>query len=329
MMGIMTMQPVNLAAMDLNLLRVLDAVLGERHLTRAAARVGLSQPATSHALARLRRLFGDPLFVRTREGLVPTARAEALAAPLHEALALLTRCVEGAAAFDPATTRRRFTVATADYGLFVLIPPLLERLGREAPGADLWVRAVASDPFEQLARGDADVVLSPLDVAAPPAAIHARTLYEERFVCMVRQGHPRVKRTLDLATFASLPHVFIAPRGTPGGAVDEALARRGLERRVALAVPHFLVAPHVVAGSNLILTIGARVADAFVGMLPLRIVEPPLEIPTFIVKMVWHERQHHDAGLSWFRALMADVARTRLSGKKGAGGVTRRRSSPA
>ena len=176
------------------------------------------------------------------------------------------------------------------------------------------MRAVAGDPFEQLEKGDADVVLMPLGPTAPPAAIHARTLYDERFVCVVRRDHPRVKRTLDLATFAALPHVFIAPRGTPGGVVDEALAKLGLERRVALAVPHFLVAPHVVAGSDLVLTIGARVAYAFAEILPLRVLEPPLEIPSFTVRMIWHERQHHDAGLQWFRALTADVARTRVAG---------------
>ena len=300
------MHGTNLDGVDLNLLRVLDALLTTRHVTRAAERLGLSQPAASHALARLRALLDDPLFVRTPTGLTPTPRAAQLADPLRAALAALEAAVLGGAAFDPATARRTFTVATTDYGSFVMVPPLLERLRRDAPGVDLWVRNTQPDAFEQLALGDADLAVGPLSPAAARASIHARLLYEERFVCMVRKGHPAVRRGLDLATLAALSHVLVAPRGAPGGVVDEVLAKHGLARRVALAVPHFLMAPHVVAGSDLVVTIGARVAAAFVELLPLQVFEPPVPVPGFKVSLAWHARTHHDPAHQWLRAAIVE-----------------------
>ncbi len=299
---------MNLESIDLNLLRVLDALLAERHVTRAAKRVGLSQPAASHALSRLRDALGDQLLVRTPKGLALTPRATEIATPLRAALASLEQAVAGAG-FDPATAKRTFQIATIDYGSFVLVPGLLERVQREAPGVDLWVRAVREDPCEQLASGEADLVVGPLPMIPARASIHARKLYEERFVCMARKGHPRVRKGLDVATWASLPHILVAPRGAPGGVVDEVLAKHGLARRVALAVPHFLVAPHVVAGSDLVLTIGSRVAAAFVEMLPVKIFDPPVPIPGFEVKLAWHERTHNDPGQRWLRALIVDLYR--------------------
>lgn len=289
----------DLGTVDLNLVRVLGALLDERHLTRAGKRLGLTQSATSHALGRLRRLFDDPLFVRTARGLEPTARAHALSEPVHASLDALQRCFTADAAFDPATSTKSFSVASSDYGSFVLTPKLFAALGREAPNVDLWVRAVEPALDEQLARGDVDAVVMPRQRAELPAAIHARTLYRERFVCLLRKDHPRTK--LDLATWTSTPHVFIAPRGRPGGAVDDALAELGKRRRVAVAVPHFLLAPHLVATSNMILTINERVARAFTNILPVRIVEPPMKLPTFDVRMYWHERTHRDPAQRWFR----------------------------
>jgi DNA-binding transcriptional LysR family regulator len=303
------MHAMNLDAMDLNLLRVLDALLTERHVTRASKRLGLSQPATSHALARLRECLGDPLFVRTPRGLAPTARASELAGPLRAALSTLQHVVAGGAGFDPATAKRTFHIATIDYGSFVVVPALLERVQREAPGIDLWVRAVREDPFEQLASGEADVALGPAPMLPARASFHTRKLYEERFVCMARKGHPRVRKGLDLATWASLSHILVAPRGNPGGVVDEVLAKHGMARRVALAVPHFLVAPHVVASSDLVLTIGARVAAAFAEMLPVKIFEPPVPIPGFEVHLTWHARNHHDPAQQWLRGLIVGHCR--------------------
>ncbi|MEY4544368.1 MAG: hypothetical protein RL685_563 [Pseudomonadota bacterium] len=296
------------SAVDLNLLRVLCALLDEQHLTRAGKRLGLTQSATSHALARLRRLFDDPLFVRTSRGLVPTARAQELAEPVRRAMFAVDGCFRTEPPFIPASAARNFSIATSDYGSFVLAPRLIERLGREAPNVDVWLRPLDPNFGEQLARGDADVVVAPRRTDELRAGIHSRRLYRERFVCLLRQGHPVLKKGLDLAAWTSLRHILITPRGTAGGVVDDTLAALGKRRRVALAVPHFLLAPHVVAGTDSIVTLGARVAEAFARLLPLCVVEPPVKLPTFEVLLYWHERHHRDPAQQWFRAAVRDAA---------------------
>lgn len=302
MMVMSIMHQTNIDAMDLNLLRVLDGLLAERNLTRAARRLGLSQPATSHALGRLRAHLGDPLFVRVPNGLDPTPRALQLAAPVRSALASLGEALRGAVGFEPASAQRRFVLGTADYGAFVLVPPLLERVERQAPGIDLWTRVFDDDPHGQLAAGEFDVAIGPLPPRrTAPASVHARLLFEERFVCVVRKDHPRVKRTLDLETYASLSHLLIAPRGTPGGIVDDVLARHGKRRRVAIGIPHFLLAPHIIANSDLVVTLGVRVAEVFAKLLPVRILPPPVPIPGFKVHMTWHDRHDHDPAQRWLR----------------------------
>lgn len=301
----------NLAALDLNLLVVLEALLGERHVTRAAARLGLSQSATSHALARLRRLLGDPLLVRDGQALVPTVRAAALAPRLADALGSLRAALAPPARFDPATARRRFTLGLADYSQFVLLPPLLARLSALAPHVDLVAQDYSPGRLDELdvtVAPDRSIARSdPLGPGRTPA-LRARRLFRERYVCLARRGHPRIGKRLDLATFAALPHAFIAPRGTPGGVVDDALAERGLSRRVALMIQHFLVAPYAVAGSDLVITLAERLALAFVDHLPLAIHEPPLALPRFTMQLYWHERHHLDPAHRWLRQQLIEVA---------------------
>jgi len=301
------MHVMHLSDVDLNLLPVLDALLAERHLTRAAKRVGLSQSATSHALGRLRRALGDPLFVRSPAGLVATPRAEALAAPLREALESLGRSLARPEPFDPATARRTFSLATTDYGAYVVLPALMESIARDAPGVDLWVRPIAEVPSEQLARGDVDALISPM-MADPPAAMHARKLFDERFVGIARKGHPRLRKGVTLDVWASLPHVFIAPRGTPGGVVDTALAAVGRARRVSLAVPQFLLAPHVVTRTDLVGVLGARLAESLAETLPIQLFEPPVRLPTFAMHLIWHARLNDDPAQRWFRGRVVEAA---------------------
>jgi DNA-binding transcriptional LysR family regulator len=304
------MHRMNLSSLDLNLLLVLRALLAERSVTRAAKVVGLSQPATSHALSRLRAVLGDPLFVRAGKALVPTPRAESLAVPLEAALVDLERALTGPAPFDPATAKRSFTVATSDYGALVLLAPLLARLSRLAPNIDLRVRDPGtSTGAEWLASGEVDVAFTPALSGFDPPGTRAQRLFSERFVCLVRKGHPRVKEKLTLKAYAELPHAFIAPRGTRGGVVDDVLRERGLERRVALLLPGFLVAPQVIARSDLIVTLGERVARSYAGFLPLRILQPPVPLPGFSFQQVWHERVHADPAQAWLRSEIAQAAR--------------------
>ena len=303
------MHGMNMRDLDLNLLVALDALLETRHVTRASRELGLSQSATSHALARLREAMGDELLVRGAGGLVPTARAEALREPLRAALRAVEDAIEAPEPFDPATASRTFTVVAGDYVQLVLLPPLLARLAREAPGIDLRVAPAAPDePDPRLAGGQIDMVLSVPRRGFDAAGIRARHLFDERFVCLVREDHPRVGATLTMDDYLTLPHALVAPGGRPGGIVDTALAAMGKTRRIAVAVPHFLVVPHAIVGSDLVVTLAARAAAAFCRMLPLRVLEPPLELPDFSMTMYWHERAHRDPGHQWLRGVLVAIS---------------------
>lgn len=308
MMYIHAMQDVHLAGIDLNLLVALDALLEERHVTRAARRLGLSQSATSHALARLRELLRDPLLVRSGAVLVPTPRALALAPPVRGILETIRSTLAGPS-FDPASSVRTFVVATSDYFELVVMPLLVRELVRAAPAIDLVVRPAPEDFVAMLGGGRLDLVIG---VSVPPGAesVHRRALFDDGFACVVRAGHPVLRRGLDLDRFAAMGHVFIAPRGTRGGVVDDALAKKRKVRRVAAMVPSFLAAPAIVAESDLVLTMPARLAERLAPAFDLRVLPPPLALPRFTVSAYWHERAHHDPAHAWLRARIVDVART-------------------
>jgi DNA-binding transcriptional LysR family regulator len=311
---------VSLAAIDLNLLVVLDALLTERHVTRAAQRIGVTQPAASHALARLRALLGDPLLVRGPRGaLVATPRAEAIAPALRRALDDVGQALRGQPAFDPGTTRRTFRIGAGDYAELALLPPLMARLAREAPAIDLWVVPLSSDTAPALAGalagGEIDLSIGVWSPSDWPAGFYQKRLFDEDFQVVLRAGHPAAAQRLTLPRFCELSHLLIAPGGTPGSFVDDALARVGRRRHVAIRVPHFLVAPHVITTTDLVVTLATRIARIYAEPLGLVLVPPPLEVPTFTLSMAWHERTHHDPAHRWFRevtlAVSSSVARSR------------------
>src|SRR5258706_9294120 len=235
----MPMNDVHLDTFDLNLLLALDALLSERSVTRASARIGITQSAASHALARLRKLTGDELLVRGKGGMVPTLRSEAMAAPLRRAIEGIRRTLSPPPAFAPKTARLRAFIGTSDYAELVLLPGVMARLGREAPGVELRVVALRDEPGSDLASGKLDVVLMPPLAGGVGPSIRPRQILEERFVCVTRREHPLAKKNaLTLSRFAGASHALISPWGMEGGIVDDALARLGLERRVTLALPH-------------------------------------------------------------------------------------------
>ena len=303
--------------LDLNLLVVLDALLTTRSVTAAAACLHLSPSATSHALARLRRALGDALLVRGKGGLIATVRAEQMAAPVRAALVAMRAAVAAPRPFDPRTAARSFTIAGADYSEFVILPPLMARFAIEAPGVDLVLRD-AGDPVEDLLDGACDVAVGPDRPSNDRPGIHARTLFAERFVCVMRRDHPAVGKRWTAERFAALGHAFIAPSGRPGGVVDETLARLGLRRRVALMIPHFLAAPFVIAQTDLVLTLPERVALAFATALPLAIVAPPFEVPGFSMVLLWHDRVHDDPPQRWLRQQFVDAVGPRSPAAVGA-----------
>ena len=308
------MNEVHLGAFDLNLLVALDALLAERSVTRAAGRIGITQSAASHALSRLRKLTGDELLVRGRDGMVPTIRAEAMRAPLRRALEQITGTLSSPGAFDPKTARMRVFIGASDYAELVLLPGIMARLVREAPGVELRVLTPGQDPASELAAGKLDFVLMPLPSGDESQGIRGRQLFRDRFVCIARRGHPLAKtKTLSLSSFAGAAHALISPWGTDGGYVDDALARLGLHRKVAIAVPHFLVAPHLVASSDLLLTVAERIAKVVVGQLGLVVLAPPKELGLtgFTLSILWHERTHDDPARRWLRGVIIAEASER------------------
>jgi DNA-binding transcriptional LysR family regulator len=306
MLYIPAMQDVHLAGIDLNLLVALDALLETRHVTRASQRLGLSQSATSHALSRLRELLGDPLLVRTGAALVPTPRALELEPDVRAILDSIRRTLS-AAPFDPAATVRSFSIATADYIELVMMPSLISEIARVAPGVDVVVRPPPEESAS-LASSKIDLLIGVGLPAAP--SIHRRALLEDGYSCVVRAGHPVVRKGLDLDRFVELGHVFITVLGTRGGAVDEALARKRRKRRVVAMVSSFLAAPAIVAESDLVLTMPTRLALRLAPAFDLKVLEPPVPLPRYQIAMYWHERMQRDPSHTWLRRMLVEHARS-------------------
>jgi DNA-binding transcriptional LysR family regulator len=310
---IMLMNEVHLGAFDLNLLVALDALLTEGSVTKAAARIGVTQSAASHALSRLRKLTGDELLVRSRDGMVPTIRAESMRAPLRRALGELTGTLSSPRSFDPSTARVRVFIGASDYSELVLLPGVMARLVREAPGIELRVLPVGHDPASELATGKLDCIVMPVQSGDDSQGVRGRQIFRDRFVCVARRDHPLAKKkTLSLSAFTAAAHALVSPWGTEGGYVDDALARLGQQRKVAIAVPHFLVAPHIIALSDLLLTVAERLAAVVAEPLGLVVLSPPreLELAGFTNSLLWHERTHEDPARRWLRdVIVAEASR--------------------
>ena len=285
--------------LSLQHLLALDALLAERHVTRAASRLGRTPSAVSHALSDLRDVLGDPLFVRAGGAMVPTPRALLLVGPLRRALADLDRALTGPAGFDPATAERTFTLRLPDSFTLSLLPPLLDRVRREAPGVGFDILP----PAGPAGLDDADLAVLVGQAEAP--WLRTRFVRTGRFACCVRADHPDVGDALDLDTYCRLPHALMSPLGHGPGTVDTALAALGRSRRVQLRIRYVLAAPLVVAQSDLVLTGPDDLLHAFAALAPLRVLAPPLAIDAFPVRLAWHERLHGDPGHRWLREQVA------------------------
>ena len=299
---------MNIRKLDLRLLACLDALVTERNVTRAASRVHLSQPAMSSALKRLRDIFQDPLLTRTPRGLVPTPQGMELAQSARAILHGVEAMASAKRRFDPGTSERTFHVAMTDYSEFVLLPRLVQRLQADAPNINLAVtpldRRIHAD--ELLADADIDLAISNFPLVS--GRLRTRELFRERFVCLTSKDNKRIGKRLTLAKFTELAHAFISPHGGGFyGATDDALSAVHRARRIAVSIPHFLVAPFVVANSDLVIVMAERVARHFAATLPLRLLEPPVHIEGFAVSQRWHERSDHDAGMAWLRARIMEL----------------------
>jgi DNA-binding transcriptional LysR family regulator len=296
-----------LAAIDLNLLVALDALLHEDSVTSAGRRIGLSQPAMSHALGRLRELLNDELLVRDGRRLQKTQLGTELAPTIRRLVTEIESTLLTRRLFDPKTSHRVFRMAANDYCGAVLLPMLLARMRKAAPNVVLDIYPQhGPPPVGELERGELDFVLGTYGRVAPPLV--GRELFRETFMCALGNKHLRAKK-LTLRRYLELDHLLVANPGYGPGAVDAALGARGLRRRVAMRVPHFLVAPAIVAQTDLVLTSPRRLLE--MAKSPgVRVVPPPLSITGFAVQLAWHQRTNDDPGASWLRAQVEACAGT-------------------
>jgi len=298
---------MNWGAFDLNLLIVFDAVMQERSVTRAGSRIGLSQPAMSHALNRLRYMLKDELFVRTPEGMVPTPRAEALAQPLRNALSEMQLALEPAA-FDPAASDRRFALAVNNYVAVVLVPPLVAAVSAAAPAVRLDLRPSGTlDIVDRLDRGELDLTIGGKD--SPGERFASALLLEDPFVMVMRRGHPASQRKLSAAAFAALPHLEISSSDRDTSFIDRWLAESGSARRIAMRAPYLSAAP-ILVQSDMVATLSRRIAQEFVRNHPLQICTPPYDSPRVRTVMVWHRRLDSHPAHRWLRDLVQSVTKS-------------------
>jgi len=302
---------MNLASVDLNLLVAFEALMNERHVTRAGERIGLAQPSMSSVLTRLRALFGDELFVRSASGMQPTAKALALIQPIGDALAQIRGALAPTPTFDPATARRRLSIAATDYGDLVVVPPLVKALRRAAPGIDLVVRPII-DPVASvtsLERGDVDVLIGGHLPASP--RVTRCTLFTENFVCVRDTKRAEGKARLTKDDYARLPHVLFSSAGGDGlpGAIDTMLARHGRKRRTAVTLAHVVAVPIAVAGTDLVATMSERIARRFARTAGISVVPVPYDVEAFNIDLLHTRRAMTDPALRWLVELVSRVCK--------------------
>jgi DNA-binding transcriptional LysR family regulator len=309
------MREMNFAAFDLNLLKAFDALMKERSVTRAGDLIGLSQPAVSNALNRLRHALGDELFVRRGNDMIPTPRAEALAERIRDALAQVEQAIAGDAAFEPARAERIFTLMGADFFSLQVMPALSEQIARVAPGIRLRLIDSGSGEVERLLRDNViDAALErPLQM---PDWISRRLLFHSPFVVIAARGHKAIRKAgvkpgekLPLALFCALPHALRSIDGSMSGMVDAALQRAGATRQVTLALPHFQGIALAVARGHVIAAVPLQFAQAVAKAAGLEVYRPPIDVPVPEVRLYWHKRHDRNPAHRWLREQIVDATK--------------------
>lgn len=294
---------------DLNLLAAFDALMSECNVTRAATRVGVSQPAMSAALSRLRKLLGDPLFLRSAEGLLPTPRARALAEPISQALRQLEATLVRKPDFVPAVAKLTVNLGLSDYPAFVVLPALLEALTEQAPGISVNVHAFndRDHAVDLLDAGAIDVA-----IGVPPThsdgRILTRPILRDEFVTIIASKHPAARRGMNMKTYLSLPHALASPEGQRHGLVDQALAQLGQQRTLALTLPHMFALPAIVARTGMTATVMKRVALQSPAGRQLAFFPPPVTLPEIVFYLIWHRRSDGHQAQKWLRTLIESIA---------------------
>lgn len=297
----------NIKNIDLNLLVIFAALCQEKNTTRAAQRLGLSQPAISHALSRLRHQLKDSLFVRASKGLVPTERALELEKPVIQWLSQLDDILTGPETFVPARSQMSFRIATTDYFEQVFLPEILSILEKEAPKMTLISRpTLGSLPKNEIENGEYDLAVAGFYTELPEGFIKQK-VFDDDFVCVARKNHPRIKKLISCEQYASEKHILISMHGDLKAKSKDILAKKGFKQEFRAGVSSFLSPGWLIAKTNDLLTCPRKLALSYTKYLPLEIHELPFEIPKIHVVQVWHERSHRDPSPVWFRQLLHRV----------------------
>jgi LysR family transcriptional regulator, mexEF-oprN operon transcriptional activator len=298
---------MNMAGIDLNLLVVFDALMQERNVTRAGQRIGLSQPATSSALARLRHLFDDELLIKTPNGMEPTARAIELEGSLRSALLQIQSAFAGQEQFVPETSARVFRLGMSDYAELVLLPELMQCLSQQAPGVQIQIKA--TDRREVLSLLDEDEIDLAIGFYPQQSSWHRQqVLFEEQFVCVCRQNHPLIKSPLTLETYLAASHLLVSLREDRVGRIDRYLMAQNQQRRIVLSIPHFLLTGFILARTDLVAALPERLASVWMGFLPLQRLPLPFQVSGFAVSMLWHAKNQDEPGHIWLRSLLSELS---------------------
>ncbi|AJC18267.1 LysR family transcriptional regulator [Pandoraea sputorum] len=309
---------MDLHAVDLNLLVVFQHLYNARRVSRVAEALGVTQPAVSNSLARLRKLFNDELFIRTSRGMLPTPMATELAEPVATALDALHGVFNRQLAFDPATSQRAFQIAMTDIGEVHFLPKLMHALGERAPGITVsTVRNTAVNLREEMAAGQVDLAVGHLPDLS--AEFFQRRLFRQKYVCMFRPGHPldrvttsaRSKKTstarMTREDFERSEQVMVVAAGTGHGQVDEFMARAHVQRNIRLRVPHFVALADILHATDLIATVTEKFAQRSAQHFGLRYVDHPLDIPDVQINLFWHARYHREPASQWMRTLLFEL----------------------
>lgn len=293
-----------LEEIDLRLLHIFDAMHANRHVTRAAEELGLSQPTISIGLGKLRQQFGDPLFVRTSEGMLPTSRADALIGPIRDVLHSIRNICEMEAAFEPASATRKFRICMTDASHITLLPQILAAVRQAAPSVTLEAARIDEVMPQALQSGEADLALGL--IPSLETGFYQQTLFRQDFICLSGPRHPRIKASLTLARYQAEEHIGIVS-GTGQQLLEEAVKKFGIERRIVLRLPGFLGLTAILAASDLVVTLPRHIGETLATLGGLRVHACPFPIPPFFVKQHWHARYHHDTANRWLRGLCAGL----------------------
>jgi len=297
---------VELSDIDLNQLVLFQQLMVERRVSRVADKLGLTQPAVSNTLAKLRRQFGDELFVRTPAGMAPTPFAEQLAEPIGYALSMIHSGLNQANRFEPARDKRAVTIGMTDIGEIVFLPELVERLREQAPGIALsTVRTTATNLQEDMASGKVDLAIGLLPQLK--AGFFQRRLFRQRYVCLFRQGHALDRKRFTLNDFKQAEHLVIVSAGTGHGKVDDLIRRAGVARQVRLTVPHFVSVGHILRRSDMVATVTERLADSLCEPFDLTWRPHPVDLPEVAINLFWHAKVHRSPAHQWLRGLIFDL----------------------